>query len=463
MSNTDFQSYNTSNPWRKPMSNITWGFVFTIMTFNFLGLQYILPTIGVGLIYIGFCDLRKENKELNNAWIFSIINMLVHILGLICANTPLNVSFKNNFIMIFILTAFQVSFFLIFRKGLKRVFEKASVIPRKDPLLGVIIWRIIIVIFVIANLSIYWFIYIPVIFFYFYKFHSLYKLVDDLRGIKFKNLDETVRTKSKKHVLEYIIGCAFIFVICNLGSNHIRLESTEFIPTKASETRDILMNMGFPEAILKDISDDEVDKLKDAIHIDVSSELLMFDSKEETIKDKFGVNNTIQKPGKSNLKSTIIYVELKDNQMYAIDYFQWLGGGAYWHDGFTISASERLELINGRLLYEKNGTSYLAAIPRLKNEMISESDWFIGERESEKIAGAVNYPFGSKRKRGYVFYQLDIRKGVCTGCNIFNYIHYSNPFRSSYEETERKNLMFSNKQRQHSKNFITKAYREANK
>lgn len=222
------------------------------------------------------------------------------------------------------------------------------------------------------------------------------------------------------------------------------------------------MNMGFPEAILKDISDDEVDMLKDAIHIDVSSRLLMFDSKEETIKDEFGVNNTIKKPGKNNLKSTIIYVELKDNRMYAIEYFQWLGGGAYWHDGFTISASERLEFINGRLLYEKNGTNYSAAIPRLKNKMILESDWFGVERESEKIAGAVNYPFGSERQRGYVFYQLDIRKGAWAGCNIFNYIHYSNPFRSSYEETERKNLMFSNKLRQHSTNFTPKAYGEAN-
>ncbi|NFQ04418.1 hypothetical protein FDF18_15860 [Clostridium sporogenes] len=148
--------------------------------------------------------------------------------------------------------------------------------------------------------------------------------------------------------------------------------------------------------------------------------------------------------------------------MYAIEYFQWLGGGAYWHDGFTISGLERLELINGRLLYKKNGTSYSASIPRLKNEMISESDLFGVERESEKIAGAVNYPFNSERQRGYVFYQLDIRKDVWAGCNIFNYIHYSNPFRSSYEETERKNLMVSNKRRQHSTNFTPKAYREAN-
>lgn len=462
MSNTDFQSYKPSNPWRKPMSNITWGFVFTVMTFNFLGLQYVLPTIGVGLLYIGFRDLHKENKELNIAWIFSIINMVVHVLDLIYVNTPLNVNFKNNGIIIFISTVFQVSFLFIFRKGLKKVFKKADVKPSKDALLGVIIWRIVILIFTIEDVSGAWFIFIPLIFFYFYNFRSLYKLGDDLGGIKFENSEGTVRINNKKYILEYMIGCAFIVILCILGSNHIRLDSTEVILPKTSETRDTLMNMGFPEAILKDISDDEVDMLKDAIYIDVSSELLMFDSKQETIKGEYGAYNTIQKPGKSNLKTTIIYVELKDNRMYAIEYFQWLSGSAYWHDGFTISSLERLELINGRLLYEKNGTSYSAAIPRLKHEMVSQSDWFGYEDQAQKIAGAVNYPFGSDKQRGYVLYKLDIRKNVWTGCNIFNYIHYSNPFRSPYEETERKNLMFSGKLRQHSTNFRTKAYRKAN-
>lgn len=454
MSNTYFQSYKPSNPWRKPMSNITWGFVFTVMTFNFLSLQYVLPTIGVGLLYIGFRDLHEENKELNIAWIFSIINMVVHVLGLIYVNTPLNVIFKNNVIMIFILNAFQVSFLLIFRKGLKKVFKKADVKPSKDPLLGVIIWRIVILILVIKELGSIWFIYVPVIFFYFYNFRSLYKLGDDLSYIKFKNSDENIRLNSKKHVLEYMIGCAFIVILCILGSNHIRLDSTEFTSPKTSETRDTLMNMGFPEAILKDISDDEVDMLKDAIYVDVSSELLKF--------KEYGAYNIIEKPGKSNLKTTIIYVELRDNQMYAIEYFQWLSGSAYWHDGFTISSLEKLELINGRLLYEKNGTSYSAAIPRLKNEMVSQSDWSGYEYQSSKVSGAVNYPFGSDRQRGYVFYKLNIRKNVWLGSNLLNYIHYSNPFRSPYEETERKNLMFSDKLRQHYTNFRTKAYREAN-
>lgn len=462
MGDANFQLNEPSNPWHNPIKDITWGFIFTMMTLNFRGLQYILPIIGAGLLYIGFYDLRKENRELNNAWIFSIINMLANILSLIYGNTPLSVNFRNNTIMIIALTVFHVSFLIVFRKGLKKVFEKGDIRPRKDPILRMIIWRVSILVFAITELGKLWFISIPVILFYFYNFILLYKVCKELEKVKFENLNNTVRLKSKNHVLKYIIGCIFIFILCSLVSNHIRLNSEEFTFPKTSQTRDMLVNMGLPEEIIKDISDSEVDMLKDATYVDVSSEMLMFDSKEKTVKEKFGTYKTIQEPGEINLKSTIIYVELKDDSMYGIEYFQWVGGNAYWHDGFKITGTEKLELINGKLLYEKNGTNYSATIPRLKNEIISESDWFGNENQFKAIAGAVNYPFGSDNQRGYVFYRLNMRDRVWAGSNILNYIHYRSPFRSPYEETENKNLMFDKKLRQHSFNFTTKAFRESN-
>lgn len=113
MSNNDFQSEKSSNnvvdeesveradehvdsPWHKPMSNITLEFIFTIMTFNFLGLQYRLLTIGVCFLYIGFLELCNENKTLNLAWIFSIINLILQVLNLSYISTLLSVNFKGN-------------------------------------------------------------------------------------------------------------------------------------------------------------------------------------------------------------------------------------------------------------------------------------------------------------------------------------------------------------------------------
>jgi uncharacterized membrane protein len=50
------------NPWKKPIMEITLGFALTSITLNFLWLQYILPAIGIVLIFIGARSLRKENK-----------------------------------------------------------------------------------------------------------------------------------------------------------------------------------------------------------------------------------------------------------------------------------------------------------------------------------------------------------------------------------------------------------------
>lgn len=65
--------------------------------------------------------------------------------------------------------------------------------------------------------------------------------------------------------------------ICCLLSNHIKLNSIEFVTPQISETREILIDKGFPRDIIKDISDEEIALLKDAIVIKSSNEVLMFD------------------------------------------------------------------------------------------------------------------------------------------------------------------------------------------
>ena len=69
---TDSYSKYDTDIWRNAIKNIVLGFALTLVTFSIFKLQYILPTIGVGLLYIGLRDIHKENKALNIAWIFSI-------------------------------------------------------------------------------------------------------------------------------------------------------------------------------------------------------------------------------------------------------------------------------------------------------------------------------------------------------------------------------------------------------
>ena len=56
-------------PWRKAINRILTGFALGAITLNFLGLNYLLPAIGMILTILGFRTLRKENKWFNACWI----------------------------------------------------------------------------------------------------------------------------------------------------------------------------------------------------------------------------------------------------------------------------------------------------------------------------------------------------------------------------------------------------------
>lgn len=432
---------NNDNNWRTPINCISIGFAFTVITFNFFWLQYILPVIGVALLYLGFRSLHKENKWLNAGWIFSIINVLLHIANLIYICTPLNTKFDNMYIILSVLTTFELCFIFIFRHGLKLLAEKGNMKLKRDPLLALGIWKILMIISVLIGIGSLLWVFVPLMIFYFYTIYSLGKLAEEFEELPFEPMEETEKTISKKIIIGYGLVCVLIISICCATFYHIELEETELKTSTTQEMREVLIEKGFPKDIIKDISDDEIMLLKNPIYVDFSSEIL-----------NFGYN----------LEATSIYIELEDSSMYSVQYFNWKDGKAYWRDNFSISCSEVLKLVSGRLLYEEKGIEKIALIPKLKNELFTSNDWFGNLLESWTITGSVNYPFGSTKQRGYVFYKLDLKEDVCFGGNIFNYEHYILPFRVPYSETEATNNLFNENLRQHYTNFKTKVYRETN-
>ena len=432
---------------------------YVLMTFNFLALQYILPMIGVCLLYIGFRQLRNENKWFNVAWIFSIISIIIEILKLIYISTPLHITFDDTLISAILITVFQVSFIIVFRNGVIQIFKDAGEIINRDPLLALAIWRVITTICGLTELGSVFFISIPLILYYFYVFRQVYKIVDDLGSLNYKLKVVQLKINSKMFIVTYSVLSILVVAICCVLSNSCRLDSREFINPMISETRTKLINLGFPKEIIKDISDDDINMLQNAIYVQCDTALLMYDSEEDIIYYSDG--SISDKKGKTNLEATTIFVENNDGKMYGFEYFQWIDDSAYWKDIFTISGSQRVEVIDGRLLYEKDGKIYSAAIPKLNNKVATETDILGNESQREKITGAVSYPWRAENQRGYVFYLISLNDDVCVGVNLFNYTHYSNPFRIPYTDTGNENLFGNENLRQHCTNYFTKAYREA--
>ncbi|MDU5105910.1 hypothetical protein [Clostridium sp.] len=427
------------NFWNESMKYIVFGFMFTLLTFNFLWLQLILPSVGAVLLYTGFSKLRRVNKAFNSAWIFSIINLIFNVLNLIYVSTPLNVNYKNTGIIVFLGTIFQVSFLIVFRKGIRGIFNKENILVKKDPILGLIIWRVLIILLAITELGEIWIISIPIIIYYFYSIKSIYKLSYTLETINNISLKEITSINKKFITLFYEISCIFIVGICCLFSNHIKLNPIEITPVNEFGTRNMLIDSGVPLDIVKNIVDEDISMLKNIVNINISSQNLIFD------------NNS-----KNTLEATSIFIELNNNEMYGIEYFNWGDKGPYWQNGIEINNFYSLDLINGRLLYKIEDTEYFSKIPRLSGGAVISGDIFGVQNKVNQITGAINYPHESKSQRGYVFYKINIPEGGIAGNNIVNYKLSNHPFRIPYTDIEKKNLSFSNKLRQHVTTFETK-------
>ena len=249
---------NNDNNWRTPINCISIGFAFTVIKFNFFWLQYILPVIGVALLYLGFRSLHKENEWLNAGWIFSIINVLLHIANLIYICTPLNTKFDNMYIILSVLTTFELCFIFIFRHGLKLLAEKGNIKLKRDPLLALGIWKILMIISVLIGVGSLLWVFVPLMIFYFYTIYSLGKLAEEFEELPFEPMEEAEKTISKKIIIGYGLVCILIISICCATFYHIELKETELKTLTTQGMREVLIEKGFPKDIIKDISDDEI-------------------------------------------------------------------------------------------------------------------------------------------------------------------------------------------------------------
>lgn len=460
--NPDNKEFEDSNPWRDAISYITWGLILTSFTLNFFMLQYILPTIGVILLYLGARNLRKVNHWFFTAWILTMIKLFCYYVQLIIYATPIFLLYNNKIIITAISIFFQIILLLILRNAIRGVFRQASITPSSDPLLLAIIWTVLITVCAIYSLTYYWIVIIPLLIFYVSIYGSLYRVGDELNGADFLFVNASVKVRDNVIKWGYFTSCLILVIISCISANHIKLDESEQTAITDSKTRAELIELGFPENIIVDVSDEDISLLSGAIHIDSSSDLLTFRRPTQTVGNN---NSHSNKTEKGTLQATTIYIELPNNHLYILVHFDWMEGNAYWQDGFTFWSEEGYELLNGVLLFNWNDIQYMAPIPRLNSKIVTSYSMF-GAKESKQITGAVSFPFNSKHQRGYVFYRVQLAKDQWIGSNIFNYVHYVHPFQLPYEETEKRILsgsfFFKYNMDQHHTTYKMKAYRDAN-
>lgn len=459
------------NPWSNPIGFITWGFILTTLHLNFLYLQYILPVIGVILIFLGFRSLRNENKYFKIAWLLSILKLLLQLIDLVWASTPLSIMDYPKLAIGSVMLPFQIAMFLVFRAALKETSKKAGRLMESDPLLWASLWTMAAYLIALSPFSNSWLIFIPMVVSYIFIVRSLYRIGDEMDDTGYVLTNAPIKISNKIFGWTYFLIAFAVVITCSVFSNHLKLEAHEYSLPKTTEARQHLLDMGFPAEALRYLSNEDLMMLSDAVNVESFSKLLMFDAKRIEHEERYGnytqITHTYE-PGKRNMDSTTVYIELPENVVYVMQYFKWKGGRPIWQDGILISgetATDGKQIISSGLFYSKKETEYTADFPRLICDRMTQHSMF-GTYYPVLITGALSYPFGSEEQGGYVLYRYTVMtdSDIFDTYNIFSYVHLLSPLRIPYIRTEDMILnggyTFEDMLQQHQTNYESMALRE---
>ena len=422
------------NPWREPIGRIAAGMALTGITLNFLYLQYLLPTLGAALQYLGFRTLRRSGPAFRIAWGLSLVELVWHAVWLMLSASPWRLEGVTAYALGLAGMAVQIARLLLLRAGLRDVCRRAEVEPKGDPLRAAVIWQVLIAVLAFSPLAQSWLAAIPMIIAFVLIIRSLVRVGGSLGGAGYCFVNAPVRVSSGVMKWGYLLGCFALVLLTSAVVNHPRLDAQPVPAQGEAETRQALAELGLPEEVLADLSDEHVRALEGALRVDVQQEMMSFYSSTTTEIQKADADA-------DRLCAYIIYIELPGSRMAVLNYFDWQQGGAYWGDAVMLGWQDSYEYLTGQiggaLLYEKNGQAYTAPIPRLNNGVVTTTDWFSGIQSYPRITGTVSYPFGAQNQRGYVLYILQLRDlnvvGITRGNTWITYRHRLQPFSLPYQ------------------------------
>ena len=434
-------------------------------------LQYILPTVGVILIFLGFRSLRNENKYFKILWIFSIVRLLVQLADLIMVSTPLNIADYPELTLGTIMLAFQIALFLIFQVALRDTYKKAGKLIESTPLLWAALWTVAAFLIALSPLSQSWLVFIPMMICYILIVRSLLRIGSQLDDTGYVLTNAPVRINNRTFGWAYFLIALATVISCSVYHNHLKIEPQEYHLPETTEARQHLLDMEFPAEALKYLSDEYVTVLSGAVDVEAFSKLLMLDPTRVEHQESYRQITYTYEPGKKNIEATTVYIEMPENVVYVMQYFTWKGGKPVWQDGILISGENKAwdkEIISSGLFYSKKGREYTADFPRLVCDKITRNTMF-GIDHSVLIAGALSYPFGSEGQGGYVLYRYTVRTDYDfyeTHASL-SYVHLSSPLHIPYARTEDQILSgaytFDDELQQHNTNYESLVFRERNR
>lgn len=423
------------NPWQMAMTQVLWGFGLSTITLNFLYLDYILPALGAVLLVLGFRTLRRENRPLRWCYILSIAKLLVCAAGDVLAALPVKVELPGAYIS----TAVTLVLYICLWRGMVEVSRAAGAEKPAAPAAGAMaVFYAALTALALIGLE-GWLLVLPLLALYLFLLRSMVRLSRSLTDTGYAITAAPVRLPGWAVLWGSLAAMlAAVLLTAFLGQRypmdwHTRSDAPQSVPIRQE-----LLEKGFPERVLNDLTADEVAQLSGAVRVYHQTERLysntayrkvtlsrFLSDPPHTLQYDRTLTETDDAGNRTYRYVYRVYDTLEQTMRHVAVELPAEGDTArfvYIHH-LTCAAppspyTEMLELwpawqtqggwfpgghVSGRVLCERNGTAQAAAFHTLESGSQQVSDLF-GVRQTQKITANWSFPRNAESPRAYVFY-----------------------------------------------------------
>ncbi len=430
-------------PWKKSMNRVLVGLALTTITLNFWYLNYILPVIGTILLLLGFRTLRHENKWFRTCFIISIIRAVYFFLSLILNTTIIQstvyASQIASVLTIINLALLFIKFVCLWR-GFLSVQQKTDLPPHAGGAVALIVWYALMCLlaliqyngFIIAGAMVVGYVFI---------IRNLYKLSKELDEAGYAIYAAPIKVADHCLVISLISLLLVGFVCGYTFGGSYPMEWTELDTAEHTDVEDIkshLISLGFPEYVLNDIRAEDIAACEGALQVvvDVTDKPV---NDGRTVRTEYwsgGMHHFVQDTvyDVKELRMTGIGVQIPGERERWIIFHHFL-----WTTDPGFYGTESIQLwpvyrdvsegwhsagdVTGRVLYDKNGETFVADYYSLGAQTFTSNSIFWGNQSNTDVFATFSMPRNSEHQRGYVAYPVDEVQDGYIMSSWFNYTH----------------------------------------
>lgn len=390
------------NPWRTAMSQVLWGMALSGITVQLLYLHYILPTIGLVLMLLGFRAMQREN-----GWLRACYGMTVLLTGIFFAQLLMNCTMYRfgdtvSQLLGLLTTLLHLGIYFCFWLGLKRLRKKAGQPPEAGAAAVLLVWYLLVCGLSLLSLSSGFFALIMLLA-YVLLLVSLNRLSKTIAEAGYAMQPAALRFTNRSLVL----GLAALLLAGGIGGYLLGgRHAMDWQPVDEAEHTAVaadaahLRELGFPEEVLADLTAEDIAACADAVCVYSDVSLQTFT--ERTADEK-------------QLRFTSVAVQLEpEGDWLIIHHFLWLKEPSYHGTGcLLVWPASTLEQgwatsggISGRLLCDRDGAVCAADYAYLGQQTYAPQDMFstVNAEREDDIFAAFSPPKDGENFRGYVTY-----------------------------------------------------------